>query len=198
MEQKKSNLTDEQLARAKRLYTQGMSIDDIAALLVAEETEIEQETQKLIQGKTPWDEVKLAYETGFPLKKLAEKYNISESTIKAKAKLNNWSIDAATAVTKKAEERLAGLPDSAETVEKQKEIIEKAADEKAGIILAHRAEWRKHREWTETIKKDDDIGEYRKAKLAAETIKLRQAGERAAWGFEDVALGGPVSISWEE
>lgn len=193
-----TKLTDEQLTRAKKLYQDGMSIEEIASLLIAEETEIEKETERLQSKKPPWDDIKLAYETGFPVERLAERYSISVSTIKNKAKLNDWSIDAATTVAKKAEARLAGLPDPAETVEKQREVVEKAADEKAGIILAHRAEWRKHREWTETINKDDDIGEYRKAKLAAETIKLRQAGERAAWGFEDVALGGPISISWEE
>lgn len=37
--QKKSSLTDAQLARAKELFRSGMSIDEIAALIVAEENQ---------------------------------------------------------------------------------------------------------------------------------------------------------------
>lgn len=200
--EKQSRLTEEQLTRAKKLFRDGMSIDDIAALIVAEETELEKETEKLewqkIKGNIPWDEVKLAYETGFPIKKLAEKYNISESTIKSKAKLNDWSIDAATAVIARSEAKLAGLADPAETIEAQRAAVDEAVDARTAVVALHRAEWKKHREWTETIKTDDDIGEYRKAKLAAETIKMRQAGERVAWGFEEAAVGGPISISWQE
>jgi len=191
-------LTDEQLARAKRLFRDGMSIDDIAALIVAEETEIEKETEKLSRKDIPWDEIELSFSTGFPIKKIAERYGISESTIKSKAKLNNWSIDAATAVIARSEAKLAGLADPAETIEKQKEAVDAAVDARTAVVALHRAEWKKHREWTETIRKEDDIAEYRKAKLAAETIKLRQAGERVAWGFEEAAVGGPISISWQE
>jgi len=46
-----------------------------------------------IYSSIPWDEIKLAYEMGFPFKKLAERYCVAESVIKSKAKVNNWQIN---------------------------------------------------------------------------------------------------------
>lgn len=196
-------LTDEQLTRAKKLFRDGMSIDDIAALIVAEETEIEKETEKLewqkIKGNIPWDEVKLAYETGFPIKKLAEKYNISESTIKSKAKLNDWSIDAATAVTKIAEARLAGLADPAETIEAQRAAVDEAVDERVKIVERHRKEWADYTKYLYKAKEQEDIQELRKAKLYGESLKIKQAGERTAWNMDTGnGLQGDIQISWQE
>jgi len=192
-------LTDEQLARAKRLYRDGMSIDDIAALIVAEETEVEKETEKLSRKDIPWDEVQLAFSTGFPIKKLAEKYNISESTIKSKAKLNNWSVDAATAVSKIAEARLAGLADPAETIEKQRAAVDEAVDERVKIVERHRKEWADYTDYLYKAKEQEDIQELRKAKLYGESLKIKQAGERTAWNMDTGnGLQGDIQISWQE
>ncbi|MCD8107835.1 MAG: hypothetical protein LUE20_07730 [Oscillospiraceae bacterium] len=203
MEQKQNKLTDEQLARAKRLYQQGMEIEEIAALIAQDEIEIEQETQKLEWQKNksnvPWDEVKLAYETGFPIKKLAEKYTISESTIKSKAKLNGWSIDAATAVSKIAEARLAGLSTPEETVEKQQAAIDEAVDERVKIVERHRKEWADYTDYLYNAKEREDIQELRKAKLYGESLKIKQAGERTAWNMDaGNGLQGDIQISWQE
>lgn len=46
-----------------------------------------------IYSSISWDEIKLAYEMGFPIKKLAERYCVAESVIKSKAKVDNWQIN---------------------------------------------------------------------------------------------------------
>lgn len=194
-----TKLTDEQLTRAKKLYQDGMSIEEIASLLIAEETEIEKETERLQSKKPPWDDIKLAYETGFPVERLAERYSISVSTIKNKAKLNDWSIDAATTVAKKAEARLAGLPGPAETVEKQQAAIDEAVDERVKVVERHRKEWADYTDYLYKAKEQEDIQELRKAKLYGESLKIKQAGERIAWSMDaGNGLQGDIQISWQD
>jgi hypothetical protein len=60
---------------------------------------------------------------------------------------------------------------------------ETAVDLRASIIEEHRNEWSSHRT-TFTIKAMTDYDIARTAKLAGETLRIRQEGERKAWGLD--------------
>lgn len=73
--------------------------------------------------------------------------------------------------------------------------VDQAIDLRAKIITTHRAEWRRHATMfpLEQMHADLDVG--RKAKMAAETITLRQRGERAAWGLDDAEANRAAAAS---
>ncbi len=65
----------------------------------------------------------------------------------------------------------------------------KAVDLRAGVIERHRAEWDRHRDLftLDTMMGDTGIIVARVAKTSAEAIKIRQDGERRAWGLDAIA-----------
>lgn len=68
-----------------------------------------------------------------------------------------------------------------------REAISAAEDIRADVIERHRDDWREHRECFSVsgIAADFDLG--KSAKISAEMLKIRQAGERAAYGLDDGA-----------
>lgn len=64
-----------------------------------------------------------------------------------------------------------------------------AVDLRANVIEKHREEWGDHRRLftLEDMLGEDGLGVARVAKTAAEAIKIRQEGERKAWGLDAIA-----------
>lgn len=67
--------------------------------------------------------------------------------------------------------------------------VKTAVDLRANILETHRSEWQNHREHFplyELSNPESGLNLARIAKTAAEAIKLRQEGERKAWGLDVV------------
>ena len=89
------------------------------------------------------------------------------------------------------------IPDSKNaTPEMLAQAVEDAAvDARAQILKRHRTEWVAPRNQVYKALKSTDIDQAKLAKLAAETLKLIQDGERKAWGLDNgEAESGQVRI----
>lgn len=79
----------------------------------------------------------------------------------------------------------------------EKETVELAAVEaRAKIIERHRTEWNAPRTLAYEAIKGRDMDKAKLAKIAAETLKLVQEGERKAWGL-DVGADNRVTVTVE-
>lgn len=71
----------------------------------------------------------------------------------------------------------------------------------AAVLLRHKAEWEKQRELSDRAMSEEDADLAKLAKLTAETLKIRQEGERKAWGINDKAeteVSGGVVLTWQK
>lgn len=78
---------------------------------------------------------------------------------------------------------------------------DRAADAKAAVIMRHKEEWEQHQQLIRAAVENGDFDAAKLAKITAETIKIRQEGERKAWGIQDKAeteLTGNMAISWQK
>jgi len=81
--------------------------------------------------------------------------------------------------------------------------IDVAIDLRSGIIEKHRADWDEHRDLfplsaiAGTIKAGPNMEIGKAAKIGAEVIKLRQEGERRAWGLDAISAPDDNSPSSE-
>ncbi|MDF0605392.1 hypothetical protein HZU77_006975 [Neisseriaceae bacterium TC5R-5] len=76
-----------------------------------------------------------------------------------------------------------------------------AADLRSDVLEQHRTEWQRHRNQYPPLEIGDEKAGFlraRIAKLAAEVIRLRQEGERKAWGLDTVVEETGTSLSTEE
>jgi len=82
--------------------------------------------------------------------------------------------------------------------------IDVAIDLRSGIIEKHRADWDEHRDLfplsaiAGTIKAGPNMEIGKAAKIGAEVIKLRQEGERRAWGLDAISAPDDNSPSSED
>lgn len=75
---------------------------------------------------------------------------------------------------------------------RKESVAEAAVDLRADVLERHRADWAQHRTLftLDAIKKEFEAG--KSAKISAEMLSIRQKGERAAYGIEDVAPSNPL------
>lgn len=76
-----------------------------------------------------------------------------------------------------------------------------AQEEKAAVIHRHRKEWEEHNEIMQHAIAMRDAEEAKLAKITAETLKIRQEGERKAWGIYDKAemeVSGGLELTWQK
>lgn len=61
---------------------------------------------------------------------------------------------------------------------------ERAIDVRVEVIVRHRTEWQQHKLLLDEAIRDADFEKAKLAKITAETIAIRQSGERKAWGLD--------------
>lgn len=71
------------------------------------------------------------------------------------------------------------------TPEKRAEALSNAASAKAAVIARHKQEWENHQRLIDEALAREDFNAAKLAKITAETIRIRQDGERKAWGIVD-------------
>lgn len=65
--------------------------------------------------------------------------------------------------------------------------------------MRHKAEWERHKAIMDEALQNADFDRAKLAKITAETLKIRQDGERRAWGITDKAeteVSGGLSVVW--
>ena len=87
-----------------------------------------------------------------------------------------------------------------ETINPSISITEAAVDLRSGVIENHRDEWGEHRTTfpMSDMLGEDGLGIARVAKTVAESIKIRQEGERKAWGLDALVQEDNSAISQDD
>lgn len=144
-------------------------------------------------------QMRCCYVLGQKTKEIAERFGVKEQAILGLAKRENWAADP-LALQCRVEEKLIPKLESAKDLEAKMAALEDEAERRMLIIQRHRTEWLQY--------EDDILGpakeaknekEARTAKLLGEAIRVKQQGERAAWGMDgglELMSSGPLIVRW--
>ena len=127
---------------------------------------------------------------------IGNEFGVSEAAVRQRAKADGWvklgsmkSIQ--EAAQRKADEKLRSKFDDEVQKASTRELAE---DIRADVIERHRCDWAEHRQHFAVgdIAADFEMG--KSAKISAEMLKIRQAGERAAYGLDEVTGSEAIVI----
>lgn len=151
-----------------------------------------------------WESIRAEYEAGTSQSDLSRRYGVSRKSIQKHIMAEGWMQDVSGAVNRMTEAKVAGVVAGCDP-KKKAEALDRAADAKAAVIQRHKAEWDKHQALIDDALSEGSFDKAKLAKITAETIKIRQEGERKAWGIVDKAaldhtssdgsLSRPVDLS---
>lgn len=130
-----------------------------------------------------WEKIRAEYEAGASMGSLSRAYGVSKPSISVRAKKEGWIQDTTEAVNRLVNAKLNGVANPV-SPEKKAEALSAAADRKMAVIVRHQDEWRRHQAIIDEALANNDFERAKLAKITAETIRIRQDGERRAWGIE--------------
>lgn len=130
-----------------------------------------------------WQSIRAEREAGATFDSLAAKNGVSKTAIVKKSNGEGWGdgSDLAEVIRRKVTEKVTGIVTSANP-KKKAEAIDDAAEKAAAVIEQHRNEWKDHRVRFGSTTADFEDGKL--AKINAEMLKIRQSGERLAYGLD--------------
>lgn len=96
--------------------------------------------KKTVKKIIAWSEIKAIYRAGlFSNRQLAIKFDIAESTLRAKIKKEDWKKDLAKQVSSSVKDKLSRLVgNEVLALDDDQEVVEKVANEKVSILKGHR------------------------------------------------------------
>ena len=146
-----------------------------------------------------WEGIRAAYEAGASMGELSRAHGVSKAAISKRARSGGWVRDTSGAVQRLATAKVNGIV-NAVNPKKKAEAVERAADALAAVIQRHKSEWERHWRIVEEALESGDFEAAKLAKITAETLRLRQDGERRAWGLDGKAETGrggeALEIRW--
>lgn len=131
-----------------------------------------------------WETIRAEYEAGASQSDLAKRHGVSRTAIQKRIRAEGWMQDISGSINRLAEAKVAGVVAGCNPKKKAK-ALDRAADAKAAVILRHKAEWERHQQLIDEALAAGDFDKAKLAKITAETLKIRQEGERKAWGIKD-------------
>lgn len=142
-----------------------------------------------------WAEIRALRETGISYGALAAEFGVSKTAIMKRAKAESWAdgSDVSEIIRKRAMAKVTGVV--AGDRAKKAEALDRAADNAASVLNRHRLDWEAHRQVFGAIPDDFEVG--KRAKIAAEMLRIRHQGERIACGLEDGCPVPQVTITRE-
>lgn len=147
-----------------------------------------------------WETIRAEYEAGASQSELAKRHGVSRKAIQKHITAEGWAQDISGTLDRLTEAKVAGVVAGCDP-KKKAAALDRAADAKAAVIMRHKAEWEQHQQLIRQAVESGDFDAAKLAKITAETIKIRQEGERKAWGIQDKAeteLTGNMAISWQK
>lgn len=147
-------------------------------------------------AKVDWERIRAEYETGATQSELSRQHGVSRKAIQNHIKKEDWQQDVTGAVDRLVEAKVAGVVAGCDP-QKKAEALSAAADKKIAVIERHRAEWQAQEKLSREAVEKEDFEMAKLAKITAETLKIRQEGERKAWGIREAAAEtGRTSGGW--
>ena len=138
-----------------------------------------------------WETIRAEYEAGASQSDLARRYGVSRKAVQNRIKAEGWMQDVSHTIDRLTEAKVAGIVAGCDP-QKKAEALNRAAEAKADVIMRHKAEWDRHKIIMDEALANEDFNAAKLAKITAETLKIRQDGERKAWGIQDKSESGPV------
>ena len=131
-----------------------------------------------------WEKIRAEYEVGATQSELARTHGCSRKAIQNRIVAEGWMQDVTSSVNRLTEAKVAGVVAGCDP-QKKAEALDRAAAAKAAVIARHKQEWADHQKWIDSALADGNFEAAKLAKITAETIRIRQDGERRAWGIVD-------------
>ena len=129
-----------------------------------------------------WETIRAEYEVGASMGELSRLHGVSKAAISKRARSEGWMQDLSGAVNRLTAAKVNGIVDTVNPVKKAA-ALDRAAEQKAAVIRRHKEEWDRHKAIMDEALANGDFNAAKLAKITAETINIRQAGERKAWGI---------------
>lgn len=143
-----------------------------------------------------WTAVEAEYRAGLKsLPEIGREFGCSHVAVIKRAKRDGWARDLSARIKAKADDKVTraavtgAVTDTSKTVT-ENAIVEENATLLANLQVAHRNEWKDHQPLLASVIKKPKFEQARTAKVIAETIMIRQTGERRAWGIDKNGNGG--------
>jgi hypothetical protein len=144
-----------------------------------------------------WSAARAEYESGASLNVTAERHHISRRAVQNRAKEEGWTQDVEPLIRQKLAEKIAGIVAGGDP-EKKAAAVDAEAQRRMAVVSRHKREWDEHQLLIAQAIADQDFEFAKLAKITSETIRIRQDGERKAWGLDDAAIKIDVSRASDE
>lgn len=146
-----------------------------------------------------WEQIRAEYEAGSSQNELAKKHGVSRAAIQKRIAKEGWCQDISATLERLTDAKVAGVV-AGSNPQKKAEALDRAAEEKAAVVQRHRDEWKQQEDLAAEAVSRRDFELAKLAKITAETIKIRQEGERRAWGLEKDDSDGNKTfiVKWED
>lgn len=144
-------------------------------------------------------QMRCKYVIGEKAKDIADYFGVKELAVRDLAKRENWAADP-IALQCRVEEKLVPGLETAKDLEAKMAALEDEAERRMLIVQRHRTEWLHYEDnILGPAKEAKEEKQARTAKLLGEAIRVKQQGERAAWGMDgglELASNGPLIVRW--
>ena len=137
-----------------------------------------------MSARYDWETIRAEYEAGASQSDLARRHGVSRKAIQNHITTESWMQDISGSIDRLTEAKVAGVVAGCDP-KKKAEALDNAAQAKAEVIQRHREEWNEHKRHITAALAEGDFEKAKLAKITAETLKIRQEGERKAWGLPE-------------
>ena len=153
-----------------------------------------------MSARYDWETIRAEYEAGTSQADLSRRHGVSRKAIQKHITAEGWTQGSSGTVKRMAEDKVAGIVAGCDP-KKKAEALNRAADAVAAVMIRHKAEWERHQSLIDEALEAGDFDKAKLAKITAETLKIRQEGERRAWGISDkveTEVSGGVTLTWQK
>lgn len=142
--------------------------------------------------KDQWSAARIEWESDGAVNDsmIADKYGISQQAVTKKRIRDGWQrVGAMQTISQRAQmEADAKLCQSQSNIVKHNQkadVIGVAVEIRAKLLETHREDWKEHRQQFTISEIANDFTLGKSAKITAEMLKIRQEGERKAYGLDE-------------
>lgn len=148
--------------------------------------------------KDQWSAARIEWESDSTVNDsmLAEKYGVSQQAVTKKRMQDGWQRagimqNIVQRAQIEADAKLCASPNEVVRHNQKADVVDAAVEIRADLLDRHRADWAEHRSHFTIagIAADFELG--KSAKITAEMLKIRQEGERKAYGLDDNQAAQP-------
>lgn len=118
---------------------------------------------------------------------LSRRHGCTTAAISQRAKKEGWIQDSTAAVARAVEAKLNKVVNTLDP-EKKAQAIEDASDRQVAMLQKHQTEWERNGGIITLAMDEQDLELAKLAKITAEALRIKQDGERKAWGIKDDAV----------